>query len=78
MTATDKGIPHDYAQALAIDRKQCKAKNFIDFNGCSELGILYENGLGVPTDLNQAIALYTKACGGKDPGGCAALKRLGK
>jgi len=74
MNATDKGIAHDYAQALAIDRKQCGANGV----GCGDLGIMYENGLGVPPDLNKAIELYTKACNGKAPDGCAALKRLGK
>jgi len=76
MNATDKGIAHDYAQALNIDLKQCKAKYL---GGCAGLGIMYENGLGVPTDLNKAIAFYTKACDPKhDQRGCAALKRLGK
>ena len=76
LNATDKGIAHDYAQSLAINRKHCSAK---DVTGCGDLGIMYENGLGVPTDLNEAIALYTKGCDPKhDQRGCVALKRLGK
>jgi TPR repeat protein len=75
MNATDKGIAHDYAQSLTINRTGCNAKNWGD---CKDLGIMYENGLGVPIDLNKAIALYTEACDGKNQEGCAAVKRLGK
>jgi uncharacterized protein len=74
MNATDKGIAHDYMQALTIDRKQCASNGSF----CTDLGIMYENGLGVPTDVNKAIELYTKACNGKAPSACTALKRLGK
>ena len=74
MNATDNGIAHDYAQALTIDRKQCTSNGSL----CTDLGIMYENGLGVPADVNKAIELYTKACNGKAPSACTALKRLGK
>jgi len=74
MKATDKGIAHDYAQALTIDRKECASNGA----NCADLGIMYENGLGLPTDLKKAIELYTEACNGKNTDGCSALKRLAK
>jgi hypothetical protein len=43
-----------------------------------ELGQMYENGEGVPKDINQAITLYKKADDQGLPDASDALKRLGQ
>ena len=45
-------------------------------SGCTNLGYLYAEGLGVTQDLAQARALYTQGCDGGDAIGCANLGGL--
>ena len=45
--------------------------------GCTNLGVLYERGLGVTRDVAQARTLYQRACGAGDTDACADLQKLG-
>jgi len=41
--------------------------------GCLNLGIIYQYGKGVTTDLDKAVRLYQKACDGGEAEGCFNL-----
>ncbi len=43
-----------------------------------ELGVLYEQGLGVERDLNKAMELYQEAAEYEYPDAVGMLERLGK
>jgi len=45
-------------------------------DGCSNLGALYEKGVGVRADLGEATALYQRACDGGAALGCSNLGAL--
>lgn len=44
-----------------------------DMGACTDLGIIYEDGTGVPVDLVHGTQLYQKACDGNYARGCANL-----
>ncbi|HKO58027.1 MAG TPA: hypothetical protein VJ276_19320 [Thermoanaerobaculia bacterium] len=68
---TAEGTTRDIPQALALLEKGCIAgDNF----GCYNLGIMYENGDGVPKDKGRAAAYYQKACGRGDEEACGRLQ----
>jgi TPR repeat protein len=56
----------DYATALQIFRPLAEQG---DAAAQVQLGVMYENGLGVPLDYAQAVALYRKAADQGDPFG---------
>ena len=71
MYQNGKGVPQDYAQALAWYRKA------VDQNlstGQYNLGFMYEDGEGVTKDYAQALLLYRKAA---DQGDAHAQYALG-
>ena len=71
MYQNGKGVPQDYAQALAWYRKA------VDQNlstGQYNLGFMYEDGEGVTKDYAQALLLYRKAA---DQGDANAEFRIG-
>jgi TPR repeat protein len=61
-------------EAFARAAAACEQGNLL---GCSRAGELLADGREVPADLPRAIALLQKACDGKEPIGCATLKRIG-
>jgi TPR repeat protein len=61
----------DYQQRLAKYRKAADAG---DANAMNSLGLMYENGQGVPRDYRQAMAWYRKAA---DGGSSDAALQLG-
>ena len=65
--AYDKG---DYQKAAQLYQKACDGGNV---GGCSNLGVLYENGRGVKQDYQKAAQLYQKACDGGIAKGCSNL-----
>ena len=44
-----------------------------DLLACNNLGVLYEQGIGVAIDYVRARALYVQACEGGEPRGCHNL-----
>jgi Sel1 repeat len=44
-----------------------------DMGGCSNLGAMYANGIGVEKDNGRAVALYKQACDGGNMVGCTNL-----
>ena len=56
--AYDKG---DYQKAAQLYQKACDGGNV---GGCSNLGVLYGNGLSVNQDYQKAAQLFQKACDG--------------
>lgn len=44
-----------------------------DLGACTDLGVLYDDGDGVPKDPMHAVQLYTRACEGNFARGCANL-----
>jgi len=54
-------------------KKACERNNS---TACYELGILYENGMGVEQNSTKVINYYSKACHGKLEKACHALKRF--
>ena len=54
--AYDKG---DYQKAAELYQKACDGKVAL---GCSDLGVLYENGQGVKQNFSTAKQYYGKAC----------------
>ncbi len=63
-TEQDRSVSAQYWQTA------CDGGNML---GCTNLGILYENGEGVNTDLTEAARLYEQACDGLNMHGCAIL-----
>ena len=48
-----------------------------DDKGCYNLGTLYENGKGIPEDLDHAVDLYQKSCKLGFQHACEEAARLG-
>jgi uncharacterized protein len=66
-------VSKDEARAAALFTKACDAGSAL---GCSNLGILFEQGRGVGKDEARAAALYTKACDAGNEGGCYFLGNM--
>ncbi|GAA7644616.1 hypothetical protein BTM240_11950 [Helicobacter pylori] len=60
----------DFSKARKYFEKACGLNNG---GGCSNLGVLYQNGQGVEKDLIEAAYLYSRACELKDGWGCSFL-----
>lgn len=65
----------DYQKATQLYQKACNSGEAL---GCSNLGLLYEDGQGVNQDYQKAAQLYQKACDSGDAGGCLGLGLLYK
>jgi len=46
--------------------------------GCSNLGLMYQNGRGVRQNYSKAKELFGKACDSGDAEGCKNYARLNK
>jgi TPR repeat protein len=55
---------------VAAARKACQAGRAKE---CNDLGVIYEAGLGVPSDKPAGVEFFRKACGGGDALGCTNL-----
>lgn len=66
------------AASRYLEAKPCleKACSLNDHFGCSGLGMLYSNGLGVKQDNSKAATYYKKACSLNDGLGCTGLGLL--
>ncbi len=63
----------NYSDAIKLFRKGC---NKGDAGGCLILGLMYAQGDGVQTDLQEAALLFQKACDGEDGAGCESLGHM--
>ncbi|WRD63354.1 sel1 repeat family protein [Helicobacter pylori] len=63
----------DFSKARKYFEKACDLNNG---RGCSNLGVLYQNGQGVEKYLTKAAYLYSRACELKDCWGCSFLGAL--
>lgn len=63
----------DFSKARKYFERACGLNNG---GGCSNLGVLYQNGQGVEKDLIKAAYFYSKACELKEGDGCGALGAL--
>ncbi|GAA8729800.1 hypothetical protein HpBT353_01170 [Helicobacter pylori] len=63
----------DFSKARKYFEKACDLNNG---GGCSNLGVLYQNGQGVEKNLTKAAQFYSKACELKEGDGCGALGAL--
>ena len=74
-------MEQDYAKAAelfaAVEASENKSATGVVAAGY-ELGVLYEQGLGVEQDLNKAIELYQEAAEYEYPDAIAALERLSR
>lgn len=59
-----------YIAAVPLLRTSC---NGGDAHACGLLGGMYETGLGVERDADQAVPLLRKGCDAGDPGSCTSL-----
>lgn len=53
----------NYAKAFELYKKACDVGNL---NACTELGFLFEKGIGCRQDHFKAAALFKKSCDGGD------------
>ncbi len=60
----------DFSKAKGYFEKACDLNNG---GGCSNLGVLYQNGQGVEKDLIKAAYFYSKACDLNNGRGCGNL-----
>ena len=67
INAAGKG---NYKQAEELFKKACDGGYA---KGCSNLGVMYDNGYGVKQDSFKAVELWTKACDGGNVEGCSNL-----
>ncbi|MBP9086109.1 MAG: sel1 repeat family protein [Kofleriaceae bacterium] len=67
------GSNESEAAAQARDATYQQACKGGDMVSCTNLGVLYEQGIGVPKDATKAAALFEQACKGGDMVGCANL-----
>lgn len=65
----------NYVVAASLYRKSCDDG---DFQGCNDIGYMYENGLGVSKNIKTAREYYVKACEGGWGGACYNIKLLGR
>ncbi len=63
----------DFSKAKGYFEKACDLNNG---GGCSNLGVLYQNGEGVEKNLIKAAQFYSKACKLGDRKACEMLKEL--
>jgi TPR repeat protein len=56
----------DAGLAVRLFRASCEGGAA---GGCTVLGLMYENGLGVEADAARAVELYEQGCDGGDTGG---------
>ena len=63
--AGDAVVAKDYPRAKLLGERAC---DHDDPRGCANLGVLYQDGLGVPVDKARSVGLFAKACdkGDKD------------
>ena len=61
-------LPPDYAAARTLTSGACDAG---DMRGCTDFGVLLEQGLGGEKDSPRAMAKYAKSCNGGNMDGCA-------
>jgi uncharacterized protein len=64
------GEPTDIATSAEREARACEGGHL---PACSALGLLHQDGRGVPWDLDGARDLYTKACSGGSGVGCFNL-----
>ena len=62
-----------YFAALPLLASACDAKSY---RACSYLGLMYEDGHGVPQNIVRAIGLFSRACDNGDGKGCNDLAIL--
>jgi len=60
----------NYQKAASLFKKACDGGDAL---GCSNLGVMYETGLGVNQSYTKAASLYKKACNAGDALGCYGL-----
>ena len=65
-------IGRDHAHAAKLRKQACESLP----EACNALGLQYQDGHGVPKDLAQAIALFTRACDHGALAGCSNLGRM--
>ena len=58
---------------MELYQKACDVNSAL---GCSNLGVMYENGDGVRQDKSKALNLYWKACDLKHQRGCENYAKL--
>ncbi len=63
----------DPAEAARLYRQGCDGG---DAQGCTDLGYLHEEGIGMDPDPAEAARLYRQGCDGGDAGGCTNLGYL--
>jgi TPR repeat protein len=73
MYGTGKGVPTDHGRAISLYRKACDGN---DATGCTNLGAMYEDGLGITADLKQAHHYYAVGCNLGSSRGCGHRDRL--
>jgi Sel1 repeat len=66
-------VPSDPGLAVRSFERACQNGSA---DGCSNLGALYESGVGVPANLTKAAGLYEQACAGGAALGCSNLGAL--
>ncbi len=65
------------AHACETRKAQCdEACDGADLPSCERLGVVKENGTGVPKDVTRAAELYKQACDADELNGCVQLGRL--
>jgi hypothetical protein len=64
----------DKAVALKLLRRACNGNDAI---ACTEAGVAYEKGDGMPANPSAAKAYYKRACDSGHKDGCAHLKKIG-
>ncbi len=65
--------PMDKPRAAKLYGRACEEGEAL---GCRYLGVMYEDGDGIPKDAHKAAKLYKRACAGGEVKGCKYLKEL--
>jgi uncharacterized protein len=71
-----RGVSQDYALAFKWYSKSSERGDHVASDGVVGLAGLYEHGLGVPQDLNRAVALFKQAAATGNDAAKNALLRL--
>jgi len=75
MYAEGRGVTRDYGKAATLFQRGCDLGTA---HSCTAAGLLYQRGLGVQRDVAHARQLFQRACQGRDPQGCAWLRRTAR
>jgi TPR repeat protein len=74
LVMSEDNVPQDLPRARKLYQIDCE--KLADARGCDSYGDMFLTGLGVPADVDRALALINRACDGRYARACERLGTL--